>query len=276
LTTLAAQYTDHLFTYSVVVVDNDSEQSARDVATAFSSAQEMPLTYCVEPEQNIALARNQAIKHATGDFIAFIDDDEFPTDKWLWSLFIALPRFGVNGVLGPVLPHFESEPPEWVTRGRFFERPRYATGYRIGWHESRTGNVLFERRILNDVGEPFRSQFATAGEDMDFFYRMIDRGFSFAWCDEAVVYESVPPSRCTRSYLLRRALLRGSNFRKHSTGHLKSAMKSILAVPSYLIALPISALIGHHLFIRYLIKLFDHSSRLLGYLGLSLLSQRQT
>ena len=34
-------------------------------------------------KQNIALARNKAIENAKGDFIAFIDDDEFPLDQWL-------------------------------------------------------------------------------------------------------------------------------------------------------------------------------------------------
>ena len=37
--------------------------------------------YCVEPRQNIALARNKALQNAEGDLIAFIDDDEFPDGR---------------------------------------------------------------------------------------------------------------------------------------------------------------------------------------------------
>jgi hypothetical protein len=51
--------------------------------------------------------RNKALLHAEGNFIAFIDDDEFPEDDWLCNLFKACMRFGVDGVLGPVNPHFE-------------------------------------------------------------------------------------------------------------------------------------------------------------------------
>jgi succinoglycan biosynthesis protein ExoM len=50
--------------------------------------------------------RNKAIENATGDFVAFIDDDEFPTAGWLWNLFTACSAYDVAGVLGPVRPHF--------------------------------------------------------------------------------------------------------------------------------------------------------------------------
>lgn len=272
---LQNQRTDGLFTYSVVVTDNDAAQSARQVVSAFATSSHVPATYCVEPQQNIALARNKALHEAKGDLVAFIDDDEFPAADWLCNLFQALQSYGADGVLGPVRPHFESEPPTWVKRGRFFERPSHPTGYRMPWYESRTGNTLFQRRILTHVDPPFRIQFATAGEDMDFFRRAIEHGYSFIWCDEAIVYESVPSLRCSRSYLLRRALLRGSNFPKHPTDRLKSAAKSLVAVPCYTIALPVLAMFGQHMFLRYLIKLFDHASRLLAYLGLKLMTERE-
>jgi len=38
---------------------------------------------------------------------------------------------------------------------------------------------------------------------------MIERGHAFVWCNEAVVYEVVPPVRWRRTFMLRRALLRG-------------------------------------------------------------------
>jgi len=268
------QRTDGLFTYSVVVADNDGAQSAAQIVAAFSAKSRVPVTYCIEPEQNIALARNKALQHANGGMIAFIDDDEFPADEWLCNLFKALTTYGEDGVLGPVKPHFELDPPAWVKRGRFFDRPSHTTGYRVPWYESRTGNVLFQRSILTNVDPPFRPHFATAGEDMDFFRRAIERGYSFIWCDEAIVYESVPTLRCSRSYLLKRALLRGSNFPKHPTDRLKNAAKSLVAVPCYTVALPIFAVFGQHVFLRYLIKLLDHTSRLLAYLGLKLVTER--
>jgi len=268
--------TEGLFTYSAVVADNDPEQSARQVVSPLSSTLHVQVTYCFESQQNIALTRNKALQHAEGDFIAFIDDDEYPADDWLCNLFKTCMAYGVDGVLGPVKPYFESDPPEWVRKGRFFDRPTFDTGYRLNWQQARTGNVLFKRDILNAVDAPFRSEFDTAGEDVDFFRRMMKKGCTFVWCNEAVAYEAVPASRCNRSYLLKRALLRGSNFPKHPTHRIRNAARSLIAVPCYTLALPILAVFGQHLFLRYLIKLFDHISRLLAYIGLKLVTRRQT
>jgi len=273
---LQNQRTDGLFQYSIVVADNDPAQSAKELVARLSASSSIPLKYCHEPEPNIAMARNKALQNATGDFIAFIDDDEFPIEEWLYKLFTTCDATCADGVLGPVKPKFETDPPKWVTKGRFFERPTFPTGDRMNWEGARTGNVLFRKSVLNSVGIPFRPEFATAGEDVDFFRRLMERGHTFLWCNEAAVYEVVPASRCTRSYLLKRALLRGSNFNKHPTHRLKNGMKSMIAVPCYTIVLPFLALFGEHLFLRYLIKLLDHCSRLLGYLGLRTATRRQT
>jgi succinoglycan biosynthesis protein ExoM len=275
LAKLDHQQTEGLFAYSVVVADNDSTRSAEQVVAAFSSTTRLPVTYCVEPQQNIALARNKALQHAVGDLVAFIDDDEFPADNWLRNLFQTYIEYGVDGVLGPVKPFFEFDPPRWAQKGRFFERPTYTTGYKVSWAESRTGNVLFRRSILNGEDMPFRSQFDTAGEDVDFFRRMMEKGCSFAWCDEAVAYEVVPPSRCSRTYLLKRALLRGSNFPKQSRHRFRNLAKSLIAVPCYTLILPALLLFGQHVFLTYLIKLLDHASRLLAFCGLKLVTQRK-
>lgn len=276
LAKLATQQTEGLFTYSVVVSDNDGLKSAEEVVAKFASAMSLAVTYCVESRQNIALARNNALNHADGGFIAFIDDDEFPADDWLLNLFKTCRASGADGVLGPVNPYFEPAPPAWVMRGRFFQRPTHPTGYKLSWEQSRTGNVLFKREVLRDLDVPFRASFDTAGEDMDFFRRAMEKGRRFVWCNEAVAYELVPPDRCTRLYLLRRALLRGSNFPKHPSDRLRNIVKSLIAVPSYALALPVLALGGQHVFLKYLIKLLDHSSRLLAFLGVSLVTERHT
>jgi succinoglycan biosynthesis protein ExoM len=276
LAKLEGQRTEGLFTYSIAVADNDSMLSAKQVVMAFSSATQLPVAYCVEPEQNIALARNRALENAEGDLIAFIDDDEFPAEDWLYKLFKMYTTSGADGVLGPVKPYFETEPPRWVKKGGFFDRPIHPTGHKLGWDRCRTGNVLFRKDILNRLEIPFRSMFGTAGEDMDFFRRAMNVGFSFVWCDEAVAYEVVPPSRCTRTYLLRRALLRGSNFPKHPEHRILNVTKSLIAVPCYVLILPVLLFLGQHVFIKYLIKVLDHISRLLAFLGFSLVTQRQT
>ena len=60
---------------------------------------------------------------ATGNFIAFIDDDEFAIQEWLLTLFHALREYDADGVLAPVNPHFDQGAPQWVVKGGFYDRP---------------------------------------------------------------------------------------------------------------------------------------------------------
>ena len=103
---LINQSTEDLFRFSITVADNDVLESARAVVLECARDSAVPLRYCVEPEQNIALARNRAVSKAEGELIAFIDDDEFPAKDWLATLYKALVHSASAGVLGPVRPFF--------------------------------------------------------------------------------------------------------------------------------------------------------------------------
>jgi succinoglycan biosynthesis protein ExoM len=259
---LAGQDTDSLFTFSIVVVDNDQLRSSEPVVLDFAATSPITIRYCLEPQQNIPMARNRAIENADGDFVSFIDDDEFPTKRWLVTLFKALHEYKVDGVLGPVKPHFDVKPPRWVVKGGFYDRPSYPTGLVIDGKKGRTGNCLLKRQLFTADEQPFRPEFRT-GEDQDFFRRKIEAGHVFIWCHEAMAYEVVPPNRWKRGFMLRRALLRGATSVKHSTFGTGDIVKSIIAVPAYTIALPFALLSGHHRFMSLLVKLCDHLGKLL-------------
>jgi succinoglycan biosynthesis protein ExoM len=266
---LATQVTDDLFTYSIVVVDNDRLESAKEIVWDFMSNSKIPALYCIEPRQNIALARNMAIANAVdGDFIAFIDDDEFPVNNWLLNLFKACGDYGVDGVLGPVRPYFNQQPPKWVIAGKLYSRSTYPTGFIIDWTKGRTGNVLLNKRVFSAGELPFRPEFRT-GEDQDFFRRAIENGYVFIWCNEALAYELVPPIRWKCSFLLKRALLQGATRLSPSYGDL---VKSCIAVCVYLSALPLVWVLGLHHFMMILIKLFYHLGRLLAGAGINPIS----
>jgi succinoglycan biosynthesis protein ExoM len=264
---LSRQKTEDRFTYSIVVADNDRLQSAELIVLRSRERSDIEIKYCFEPRQNIALARNKAVENATGNFIAFIDDDECPTSDWLLSLFITCQAYAVDGVLGPVKPRFEAQPPAWIIEGKFYERPTYKTGFVIDGAKGRTGNVLLKKQLFTADEQPFNPKLLT-GEDQDFFWRMIDKGHVFVWCQEAVAYEIVPAIRWKRSFMLRRALLRGKIALIHPKSGLLELLKSAIAVPSYALALPFLLMLGQGTFMRYLIKIFDHAGRLLAAIGI--------
>ena len=265
---LGKQETGELFTYSILVVDNDRQGSAKAVVSEFAADQKIPADYYVQPEQNIALARNTAVGHAAGDFIVFIDDDESPIQRWLLTLFEACIKHNVDGVLGPVHPRYAVPPPRWVVEGKFYDRRTYPTGFVIDWRKGRTGNTFLKKEIFAGVAEPFRSEFRT-GEDQDFFRRMIDKGHVFIWCDEAVAFEIVPPIRWNRTFLLKRALLRGHTSVAHPAFAARDILTSLVAAPTYVLALPFALAMGQGKFMSILVRLFDHIGRLLGCAGIN-------
>jgi succinoglycan biosynthesis protein ExoM len=268
LTKLSEQETAGLFTYSIVVVDNDCLRSAEPVVTAFAEAALLDVRYLVEPRQNIPLARNLALRHAQGDFIAFIDDDEFSPPTWLKQLFAECTERQVDGVLGPVKPYFEADAPKWVIAGGFYDRQSYPTGLVIDSKKGRTGNVLFRRAILEGEQQPFRPQFRT-GEDQEFFGRMITKGYVFTWCNEAIAYEWVPSIRWRRSFLLRRALLRGAMSAVLPSTTKIDVLKSIAAVGIYAAILPFLLVSSQVRFMHYLVSLCDHLGKILALLKLN-------
>jgi glycosyltransferase involved in cell wall biosynthesis len=271
---LAAQVTEGLFSYSVVVVDNDAACSAKDVVLSFRKTGSLLVDYYVVPEQNIALARNEAIEKAKGTHVAFVDDDEIPVNEWLLQLYRACSIYGADGVLGPVNPKFEKKPPRWVIKGRVFERPSHQTGCILNWNNTRTGNVLLKGEIFSEPGARFRREFGSGGEDRDFFRRMIEKGHTFVWCDEAPVYEIIPPERWNESVLIKRALLRGKVAFGSSHSKPMSVLKSILATVAYTSGLPIFLLLGYHIFIKYLIKDCDHLGKVAAFLGIDLVKEK--
>ena len=273
---LRDQFTDRRFDFSIIVVDNDNSQSAKPVVDSFRQNSEIGISYCFEPEQNISLARNTGIRNAKEGFIAFIDDDEFPDDHWLFHLHQACRRYAPAGVLGPVIPHYEIEPPSWVIKGKLCERKTFATGTSLlSPRDTRTGNVLFDRTIFRADEEPFDPQYGrSGGEDSDFFRRMIKCGHLFVWCNEGFVYENVPAERLKRSYFLKRALLRGTLNARHRPLFSLDTAKSFFAFLGYTMALPALFLIGQHAFMKYLIKDCDHIGKLLGRFGIKVMKER--
>jgi succinoglycan biosynthesis protein ExoM len=274
LSKIEEQETAGLFDFSIVIADNDCFESARPVGESFEAHSSIPVAYHVEPEQNIALVRNKALANARGEFVAFIDDDEFPVKHWLLNLYQAVRRYDSDGVLGPVLAHFQTRPPEWVLKGHFFDRPSHPTGHILHWKNTRTGNALLRLALFRQSGAWFDPAYGSGGEDRDFFRRKIEAGHLFAWCNEAPVFETVPPKRWKRSVLLKRALLRGKMALNNTGSRPVSVLRSMAAIVVYTGCLPLFFMLGHHIFMQYLINGCDHLGKVLAAFSIDLVKDR--
>ncbi|MGC8490545.1 MAG: glycosyltransferase family 2 protein [Syntrophobacteraceae bacterium] len=264
------------FSYSITVVDNDVEESARQVVEGWRARSSASIRYEVEPVQNISLARNRAVANARGEFIAFIDDDEFPDPTWLKEMFEACLKFSADGVLGPVVPFYEGTPPRWLVKSGLCTRESFSTGVMMNdLRQMRGGNLLFRRDISIGIPVLFDPRYGIiGGEDADFFERMLKKGRRFYWCNEAVVHEAVPKGRQSRAYHLKRAMIRGLSSADQIPPFGIGTLKSILAVIIYTLSLPVTFLVGHHHLMKYLVKDCDHLGKLLAYCGIRPVSKR--
>jgi glycosyltransferase involved in cell wall biosynthesis len=101
-------------TWEVIVIDNNSVDHTAKVVEEYQEnwLQNVPLTYYFEPEQGLAFARKRAIQEAQGEWVAFLDDDNWPNSDWLKSAAQFRdysPRLGAFN--GKILGVYEVEPP---------------------------------------------------------------------------------------------------------------------------------------------------------------------
>lgn len=268
-----SQVTPDEVTFEVVVVDNDFNRSAASVVKTFKEKTDLTIIYDCEPEQNISLARNRAVSNASGKFIAFIDDDEIPVRDWLLRLYCVMKESNADGVLGPVYPSYPAGAPDWLKRGNILGTRHLPSGTRLSVRDTRTGNVLMSRAIMDEEGIRFDPAFGrTGGEDVDFFERQIVRGRVFVWCDEAVVYEKVPAERWRAVFhlekWLRMGTLNGERIRRSGAAGRMVLVKRVISVPVWLVGFLLTLPFGKHVWIRPAMKLAYSSGCVLAYLGL--------
>lgn len=200
----------------IIVVDNDQVPSARDMIQTLAAGAACPLHYVHEPRAGVANARNAGMARATGDFIAFLDDDEEAPEGWLAALLSAQIRYKADVVFGPV----RARAPDSVAAHRdylerFFSRLGPAEAGIID-HYYGCGDSLLRRAALPDPVSPFAAERnQIGGEDDMLFGQMQAAGAVFAWEPAAWVWEDPVPDRLTLDYTIARAFAYGQGPSAH-------------------------------------------------------------
>ena len=195
----------------LIVVDNDDIPSAGEAVTACALKVPFPVIYIHAPARNISIARNAALDTATAPWVAMIDDDEIAPPDWLARLHARARQTGADAVFGPVEAIYADTAPKWmVMLDLHSTRPELRNGT---LETGITGNAL-----MRWAGTPWQDQrFDTArgrtgGEDTEFFFRLRRLGATYAPAPEAVLQESVPPSRLNTQWLRNRRFRMGQSY----------------------------------------------------------------
>jgi succinoglycan biosynthesis protein ExoM len=248
----------------VIVVDNDAEiRAGAAIVEQISRTFRFPLSCIVEPRRGHTYAYNRAFMTAcraapAPDYVAVLDDDEYPDPNWLAELVKVALKHDVDIVGGPVLPVFDV-PDHWLAKSGLYQPIRYPTGPVSVIYG--TGNVLIRRSTLEQyLDEPFLHDFTfTGGGDEEFFWRCRRDGRSFAWADDARVFETTPQSRTTVGYLLRRRFRSGTGatrverkFAGDLVGTVRRWCKALGLICSGALFLPFAAFAGRRAIMRSL------------------------
>ncbi|MFC6489124.1 glycosyltransferase [Nitratireductor sp. GCM10026969] len=192
----------------VIVADNDVTPSARARVEQVADGFPYELVHVHAPARNISIARNACLDAASGNFLAFVDDDETVTRPWLGALLATALDTGADAVLGPVRAIYQPGAPGWMQRADSHStypvrvRGEIRTGYTCNVLLKSTSPFVRGRRFDLSLGR-------SGGEDTDFFTRLYQAGGTIAYEPEAWVEEIVPDGRARFSWLARRRFRMG-------------------------------------------------------------------
>jgi succinoglycan biosynthesis protein ExoM len=259
----------------VIVVDNDPQRSASKVIDSLSDMSFASIKYFVQPVKNISLTRNMAVHAASGNYIFFVDDDEVVTPEWISRLLVTREAYQSDGAVGPVVPVFNNDTPEWMKEAYLFYGHIYKkeTGAEI--ETVYTNNCMIRASLLKNIDGPFDPAYGNSGgEDTHLFQRLRQGGARFVFCLEAPVYEALPPGRTNVSYLLKRALKSGNNYFKwqFDAGPLQGGNRFPVLMKAVLYAFVGSLLLLLHIpnrtkMMYWLMKVVQNFGKILGGCG---------
>jgi glycosyltransferase involved in cell wall biosynthesis len=210
----------------VVVVDHNDEllrQLTAHLADPRSAGADSTLPVRVvanEQPRGLSGGKNTGVGHATGDIVAFLDDDAVADSKWLKYLTDSYSEPEVTGVGGLTLPNWDLGRPAWFPREFDWvvgcnyvgmPQPRQPVRNLLG------GNASFRRTVFDRVGG-FTVDVGRAGgklplgcEETEFCIKLhqVLPQATMLIDDRAVIWHRVTSDRTTLRYFLTRCYAEG-------------------------------------------------------------------
>ena len=158
-------------------------------------------------KKGVVAARNAACAKATGDILAFIDDDAIAPENWVEEIQFFFEFHPWNACVGgPVLPEYHGRSiPErwhWIIGCTGISRRPICCNMAV-WKDA------FEKMhgFPENLGRVRMN--LSVGEETEFILNLQESGLRVAWCPRIKVWHDCPASRCELPYMMRRAYREG-------------------------------------------------------------------
>lgn len=184
---------------SVVVSDNDKAGEGIAVCDSLPASYPFTVYTLSATEPGISAARNAATSKALTlqpDFIAFLDDDEWPEPQWLAELLRVQNDCNADVVGGPTRPVFPDETPDELRNNPYYGADMSLPDMSECVLQA-GGNFLIKPSVIQPLAPDFfHPAFAhSGGEDLAFFLQLNQLGHAMSWAANAIVHEPVPAAR---------------------------------------------------------------------------------
>jgi GT2 family glycosyltransferase len=166
--------------YEVIVVDDGSTDATADLAAGY------PFQLITTNNRGLSCARNTGLHAATGEIVAYIDDDARPDPHWLRYVVSTFREGDWAAVGGPNLTPRE----DGVVAQCVGEAPGGPIHVLLTDREAEHipgCNMAFRRSALIAIGG-FDPRFHTAGDDVDVCWRLQERSLKVGFSPAAVVW----------------------------------------------------------------------------------------
>jgi GT2 family glycosyltransferase len=166
--------------FEVIVVDDGSTDRVSAIASEYD------VRLIRTENRGLSNARNTGCEAATGEIVAYVDDDAWPDPDWLRFLAIAYRRGDLVGVGGPNLPPPGDGPIADCVANAPGGPVHVLLDDRLAEHIPGC-NMSFRRTALLAVGG-FDPTYRVAGDDVDLCWRLQERGGLIGFAPAAVVW----------------------------------------------------------------------------------------
>lgn len=181
--------------FEIIIVDNNSTDNTEEIAKEFVK-NHLKIKYLQEKTVGYSAPRNCGWKNATGNIIAYIDDDEIAAPDWLESIEKAFQIEEKPDIVGGIcMLKYDVVPPDWFVEsmgGTNKDRQKGILNQRTDSYLG-CGNIAFKKEVLeklNGFSNDFnmKNGFLMMGEDTDICQRAIKAGFQLYYDPEIKIY----------------------------------------------------------------------------------------
>jgi GT2 family glycosyltransferase len=167
--------------YEVILVDDGSTDDVPAIAARYPY-----IRYHAQPNRGLSVARNVGLELATGEIVAYTDDDCFADRDWLYFLVAKLLETGATGVGGPNLLPTHDGPVAACVSASPGTPAHILIDDNVAEHVPGC-NMAFWAERLRVIGG-FDPVYTRAGDDVDVCWRLQDEGDQIVFAPAAMVW----------------------------------------------------------------------------------------